>query len=88
MPSCRVYVVVHPGSRIQSVTMVDDKTLRVRVNAPPENGKANEAVRNLLAKTLKIAKGRVLIVAGEFTRKKIVALPLSLEEVAAKLAGL
>jgi uncharacterized protein len=66
--------------------MLDGKTLRVNVNAPPDDGKANDAVQALLAKTLRVPKGRVLIVAGEFARKKIVVLPLSLEELAARLA--
>ncbi|MEX2430767.1 MAG: DUF167 family protein [Dehalococcoidia bacterium] len=86
MPSCRVYVTVQPKSRRQGVSLLDGKVLKVRVNAPPEDGKANAAVRQLLAKTLKVPKTRVLIVAGEFARKKIVALPLSLDEVAARLA--
>ncbi len=87
MPSCRVYVVVQPKARTQDVTLIDARTLRVRVNAPPEEGKANVAVQSLIAKALHVPKGRVLIVAGQHARKKLVVLPLGLEEVSARLGG-
>ena len=67
---------------------MDAKTLRVRVNAPPEGGKANAAVQGLLAKALRVPKTRVLIVVGESSRKKIIVLPLALEEVMTRLGSL
>lgn len=44
--------------------------LKVRVAAPPENGKANTALIALLAKTLRIAKSHIVIAAGETARLK------------------
>ncbi|MEX2431371.1 MAG: DUF167 family protein [Dehalococcoidia bacterium] len=88
MPSCRVYVIARPRSRQQDVPLVDEQTLRVRVSAPPENGKANMALQALLAKALRVPKSSVQIVAGEHARKKLVELPLTLEEVTARLSGL
>ena len=46
--------------------------LRVRVNAPPVEGAANEAVVEVLAKALGVAKRRVSIVSGERSRSKVV----------------
>jgi uncharacterized protein (TIGR00251 family) len=46
--------------------------LVVQVTAPPLDGKANDAVCRLLAKSLKIASGRVRVVAGERARDKLV----------------
>ena len=44
----------------------------VRVTAPPVDGAANEAVRALLAKRLRVAKRSVEIVRGERGREKLV----------------
>ena len=46
--------------------------LRVRVNAPPVENAANEAVVKVLAKALGIAKSAVVIVGGARSRSKVV----------------
>jgi len=45
--------------------------LKARVSAPPEDGKANEALVRLIAKTLGVAKSKVRIVSGETSRMKL-----------------
>jgi len=42
----------------------------VKVTVPPEGGKANEAVVELLAKTLKVPKSSISIVSGQNSRLK------------------
>lgn len=44
--------------------------LKVRVAAPPEDGKANAAVCSLLAKAFGVAKSAVRITRGELARDK------------------
>lgn len=46
--------------------------LKVYVTAAPEDGKANEAVRELLAEYFHAPKTRVRILKGEKSRNKIV----------------
>jgi hypothetical protein len=46
--------------------------LKVYVIAPPEDGRANEAVVKILAKHFDVAKNCVRIVKGETGRNKIV----------------
>lgn len=60
---------VQPKAGRNSVE-VDGDRVTVRVTAPPEGGKANAAVVALLAKRLKVAKGRVQIVGGHKGRDK------------------
>ena len=48
--------------------------LRVRVTAPPEGGKANDAVVSLLAQTLGLARSRVRITRGHTSRDKLVVI--------------
>lgn len=49
----------------------DGGTLRVRVTATPENGKATEAVRKLLAKALGVPKTRLTLLRGATSRDKV-----------------
>jgi uncharacterized protein YggU (UPF0235/DUF167 family) len=44
------------------------------VSEPPEDGRANEAVLRLLAKTLDVPRSSLEIVSGRTSREKIVVL--------------
>jgi uncharacterized protein (TIGR00251 family) len=46
--------------------------LKARVSAPPEDGKANEALVRLLAKALDVGKTKVRIVSGMSSRVKMI----------------
>jgi uncharacterized protein YggU (UPF0235/DUF167 family) len=46
----------------------------VRVTAPPEGGRANEAVLRLLAKTLGVPRRDLELAAGSTSRDKVVTL--------------
>ena len=52
---------------------VNGDRVTARVTAAPEGGKANDAVVALLAKRLKVAKGRVHIVRGHKAREQAAA---------------
>jgi len=62
--------------------------LKLSVSAPPERGKANAAVRALVAKTLGVAASRVSVVAGETSRdKKVLVRGVDAETVRKSLPG-
>ncbi len=63
-------------------------SLRVRVTAVPEGGKANKALIALLAKRLRMPKSALTILSGETSRKKILRLDGEPEDVCAKLETL
>lgn len=63
---------VQPRARKDEIGGERDGALMVRVTAPPVEGKANDAVRKLLAKRLGIAPGRVSVVRGATGRDKLV----------------
>jgi uncharacterized protein len=71
-----VTVRVRPGSSRNEIAGEKDGVLVVRVSAPPVDGKANAAVRKLLAKHYGIAPSRVEIVRGHSAREKVVRLDL------------
>ncbi len=62
-------------------------TLRVRVRAAPADGQANAAVAALLAKALGLPGRDVVLVRGGASRVKVFEVPLSVEDVRARLAG-
>lgn len=46
--------------------------LKARVSAPPEDGKANDALIRLIAKALGVGKTKVRIVSGAASRMKLI----------------
>ena len=73
-PSTRLRLRVSPGARAQVRGGIGrhGEGWKVRVAAPPEGGKANEAVLQLLADRLGVPKGDVTVVSGRSSRDKIV----------------
>ena len=63
---------VQPRASRNSIEIGADGTVRIRVTAPPDRGKANEAVVKLLSKNLGIPKSSVRIVRGHTSRSKSV----------------
>ena len=66
----KIQVTVKPGSRIESVEQISEKEFVIKVRAQPQEGKANFAVIEALAKHLNIPKSRVVLLKGATGRKK------------------
>ena len=62
--------------------------LRARVAVAPEDGKANEALITLLARSLGVAKSRLRIVSGSASRLKMIEMHVEADAVAARLETL
>ena len=63
---------VQPRSSRSGIDGLHGDALRVRVNAPPVDGAANEAVVEVLAKALGVPRRAISIVAGHGSRSKVV----------------
>ena len=57
---------------VGTMDLPDGKALKISVTAPPDRGKANEAVCELLAQAFHVPKTAVCVVVGETDRRKIV----------------
>lgn len=65
---------VSPGARRSEFVGPHGDAWKVRVAAPPEDGRANEAVLKLVAETLDLPRRDVSLVSGRTARDKVVAL--------------
>ncbi len=65
-------VKVVPRAKRDEIVGIEGEALKVRLNAPPVEGKANEALVKFLAATLGVKRAEVEILRGETTRHKLV----------------
>lgn len=63
---------VQPRARRNAVVGLKGDALKVCVTAPPEDGRANEAVVELLSETLGVKRRQVVILTGATSRDKVV----------------
>lgn len=66
--------VIPKASRTEIADIMEDGTVRIRVTAPPTEGRANQALVDFLAQVLDVAPSDIEIVAGHNRRDKIVAI--------------
>lgn len=72
VPDMRYTVTVKPNARKPRVEVLSPAELRVHVDAPPVEGKANKRLIALLAEHFGVAKSRILLLKGENSRRKLV----------------
>ena len=83
---CIITLKVTPRAGRSEFAGVTEEWLRVRLAAPPVDGKANEALIKLLARKLGIPRGAVEIISGDTARlKRVKLLGVAQEQVCAAL---
>jgi uncharacterized protein (TIGR00251 family) len=81
-----IEVRVTPRAARDAVTGFVEGVLRVRLQAPPVEGKANESLRRLLAERLGLPQRNVELVAGQTGRTKQVRITgLARDQIEARL---
>jgi uncharacterized protein (TIGR00251 family) len=68
----RIELTVSPGAARSELVGRHGDGWRARVAAPPERGRANRALVDLLADALGVPRDRVAVVAGLSGRRKVV----------------
>jgi len=68
---------VIPGASKNEFAGVRDNRICIKIAAPPQDGKANDSLRSFLAKSLGCPKRDIVLVKGERSRQKTVAIPES-----------
>lgn len=84
--TCRLEIKAVPNAPRSEVVGWLGEALKVKVHAPPVEGKANEALCTFLAETLGLPKRSVQLDRGASSRKKIVMIEgISPEELLSRL---
>ncbi len=84
----RLRLRVSPGAGRAGIVGRHGDAWKVRVAAPPEHGRANEALLRLLAETLGVPRSGVVLVSGHGGRDKVVELTgVELEQIERRLAS-
>lgn len=63
---------VQPGASKNEIVGVHQDTLKIRISAPPVEGKANRALVQFLAEQLEVRRSQVEILSGHATRRKTI----------------
>jgi uncharacterized protein (TIGR00251 family) len=71
-PSVSINVKVIPRAKRDEIVGIENDWVKIRLKAPPVEGKANEALVGFLAKRLGVPKAKVVIVRGETARSKVI----------------
>lgn len=84
--SCRLAVKAIPNAPRDAIAGWVGDALKVRVRAPALDGRANEALREFLARSLGLPRGAIGVVQGAKSRAKVVEIRgLTPAEVRARL---
>ena len=70
--SLRIYVHASPRSSKNEVIKISEGEYKIKLTAPPVDGKANAALIEILAKYFKVPKSLIVIVGGKTAKVKIV----------------
>lgn len=69
--SIRIHVHAQPGAKRTEVVGLHGDALKIRIQAPPLEGRANEELIRFLAETLGVPRSRVSLIRGDKSRSKV-----------------
>lgn len=74
MPSCTVAVKGIPNApRSEIVGWLGD-SLKIKIHAPPVEGRANDALCEFLADSLGVSRRAITLIRGDASRQKVIAI--------------
>ncbi len=77
---------IQPGAKKTEFAGRHGDALKIRLAAPPVDGKANEALIKFIADTLKLPKSAVNLKSGQTSRRKVVEVQGATSEAVAGFA--
>lgn len=89
MSSCRIRIRAVPNAKKTEITEMFGDAVKVRIQAVPEDGRANKELIMYFAKILDLPKKNVSLVSGESSRDKVLEIEAyTFEDVFAKIRPL
>ncbi len=77
---------IQPGAKKTEFAGLHGDALKIRLAAPPVDGKANDALVKFIAETLGLAKSAVVLKSGQTSRRKVLEVTGAAPTVIAALA--
>jgi uncharacterized protein (TIGR00251 family) len=71
--AAQIRIRLTPRAAREQIAAAEDGGYAVRVTAPPVDGRANDALRRLIARRAGVAPSRVTLVRGERSREKVLS---------------
>jgi uncharacterized protein (TIGR00251 family) len=62
---------IQPGAKKTEFAGLHGDALKIRLAAPPVDGKANDALIKFIAETLRLPKSAVNLISGQSSRRKV-----------------
>lgn len=79
-------VKVVPNSSASKIVEVNEEFVKIKLNSPPIEGRANKEVINLLSKVLDIPKTSIELLNGDKNKLKTIGAPITEEHLREKIA--
>ena len=76
---------IQPGAKKTETAGLHGDALKIRLAAPPVEGKANEALIKFIAEALKLPKSAVNLKSGQTSRRKVLEVQGATTEAVARL---
>jgi uncharacterized protein (TIGR00251 family) len=77
---------VQPGAKRSEVVGLHGAALKIRLAAPPVDGKANACLVSFLAETLRLSRSSISLISGQSSRsKRVTVTNLAADEVRNRL---
>jgi len=76
---------IQPGAKKTEFAGRHGEALKIRLAAPPVDGKANEALIKFVAETLALPKSAVSLKSGQTSRRKVLEISGATSEAVARL---
>lgn len=78
---------IQPGAKKTEVAGLYGDALKIRLAAPPVDGKANAALIGFVAERLQLAKSAVSLKSGQTSRRKVLEVIAAPDDAAQRLLG-
>jgi uncharacterized protein len=78
-------VKIHPRAKKNAITGEVGDALKLDLTAPPIEGRANQACIEFFANLLKVPRSSVTIASGQTSRRKVIRVGLSADEIRKRL---
>lgn len=66
----KIYIYVQPGAQVTEIVGIYADALKIRLKAPPVDGRANSALQKFLAHLFNVPIKGVKLISGEKNRRK------------------